>query len=358
MSELDNPETYSKFDPTNLLKNVQELPSQCEQAWEEIKKVVLPSYYVKVNKVIVLGMGGSAIGGDLVRALLQNQSKTPIFTVRDYDLPAFVDRDSLVIASSYSGNTEEALEAFSQAIAKKSKSVAITTGGKLADLATAHKIPLYKFDYKTEPRQALGFSFAAILGILNKIALIDIKDTNFRESILLAKALNSKIRPEIVTSQNQAKKLAEELRNKIVVILAGGHLKPVAQRFKTQLNENSKQMAFWEELPEACHNFIIGLEFPNKLFENVFALSLFSNFAHPRIKARQNIILEILDKNKILYEELRIESATSMLSDMLLFILLLDYTSYYLALLNKIDPRPIKNINYLKKKLEELPWQK
>jgi glucose/mannose-6-phosphate isomerase len=358
MSELDNPETYSKFDPTNLLENVQEFPLQCERAWEEVKKVVLPSYYVKVNKVIILGMGGSAIGGDLVRALLQDQAKVPIFVVRDYNLPAFVDKDSLVIASSYSGNTEETLEAFNQAIAKKSKLVAITTGGKLSDLAISYKIPIYQFDYKTEPRQALGFSFAAILGILNKIALIDIKDTDFRESILLAKALDSKIKPEIITSQNQAKKLAGELYNKFVVILGGGHLKPVAQRFKTQLNENAKQMAFWEELPEACHNFIVGLEVPNKFFENVFVLSLFSSFTHPRIRARQNIILEILDKNKISYEELRIESATTILSDMLLFILLLDYTSYYLALLNKIDPRPIKNINYLKKKLEELPWQK
>ena len=358
MSELDKPENFGKIDKENLLKNIQEFPDQCQQAWEEIKKIILPSYYLKVSKIVILGMGGSAIGGDLVKAVVERKSKIPIFTLRDYDLPGWVDKDSLVIGISYSGNTEETLEAFGQAIFKKAKLVALTTNGKLADLARSHKIPLYQFDYKTEPRQALGFLFSSLLGILNKIALIDLEDEEFKECILLLKGLGSKIKPEIPTAKNPAKNLAEELYNKIVIVTAADYLKPVALRFKTQLNENSKQMAFWEELPEACHNFIVGLQFPNKLKEVVFILSLLSKFEHPRVRTRQNIISEIFNKNKIPFKDLIIEPAPTVLSEMLSFVYLLDYTSFYLAILNKTDPRPISNINYLKKKLEETPWQK
>lgn len=358
MSELDKAENFSKIDQENLIKNIQEFPLQCAKAWEEIREVVLPSYYVKANKIVILGMGGSAIGGDLIKEFIEKKCSVPVIIVRDYDLPANVNRDSLVIAVSYSGNTEETIEALRQALSKKSKPIAITTGGKLADLAAEYKFPIYKFNYDTVPRHALGFLFTSVLGILNKLALIDVKKEEIKESISLFKGLSSKISPEVPTSQNQAKKLAEELYNKIVVVMAGGYLKPVARRFKDQLNENSKQMAFWEELPEACHNFIIGLQFPNKLPDNIFVLSLSSKYEHQRVRLRENVILDILNQKKIPFEELRLEPASSILSEILSFVLLLDYTSYYLAILNKVDPRPIENINYLKKKLEETPWQR
>lgn len=358
MIDLDKPEEYSKIDQTGLLKDIQELPLQCEQAFEEIKRVVLPSYYVKINKIVILGVGGSAIGGDFVRSIIEKESKIPVFIVRDYHLPGFVDKDSLVIGVSYSGNTEETLTAFGQAISKRAKLVAITSDGKLAKTALSYKIPLYQFDYKTQPRQALGFLFASILGILNKIGHIDIKEDEFKETILLLKALNSKIKPEIEAAKNQAKKLAKELYNKIVVVVAANYLKPVALRFKTQLNENSKQMAFQQELPEACHNFVVGLKAPTNLSESVFILFLSSKFDYPRNRIRQNILLEILDKNKIPSQQLTVEPAPSILSEMLSFTTMLDHTSFYLAILNQIDPQPVSNIDYLKKRLEEAPWQK
>lgn len=358
MDELDNHENISKIDQGNLLQSVSEFPIQCERAWSEIKKVVLPSYYISIEKIVVLGMGGSGIAADVVKEYLNDQNKTSMEVIRDYNIPAYADKDTLVIVSSYSGNTEETLSAFRQAISKKSKIVTITTNGKIAELSKSLNIPLYQFHYDTEPRQAFGFSFASILGILNKLALINIDDNEFKETITHLKKLQSLLKPDVPFASNQAKELAKHLHNKIVVILGGGILKPVARRFKTQLNENSKQVAFWEELPEACHNFIAGLEFPSKLSDNIFVLLLSSQYDHPRIKLRQNVILEILNQKGIPNEELIINTAPSKLSEVLSFIFLLDYASYYLAILNKIDPKTIFNIKYLKKKLEENPWPK
>lgn len=354
MSQLDKLEEIQKIDKQDLLQNIEEFHLQCERAWTEVKKLTLPSYYLGIKKIVITGMGGSAIGGDLVRNYILQKSSCPVFVLRDYDLPPFVDRDTLLIAVSYSGNTEETLSVVEQALSTRVKLIAISTDGELAKIATRRKFPLYQFDYPTEPRQALGFLFTALLGILNKVAVINIDEEKFREIIVLLKGLNSKINVGVPTSKNEAKKLALLLQNKIPIIFASGILKPVAFRFKTQLNENAKQLAFCEEIPEACHNFVIGLEHPINLSEHIFCLFLASKYDHPRNKIRQTIVQEILKNKKIAREELLVDPSPSPLAEMLSFILMLDYVSFYTAILNKADPRPVANIDYLKKRLKEI----
>lgn len=354
MNILDRFGEFKKIDNTNLLKNIEDFPFQCEQAWDEIKKIALPSYYLGAKKVVLAGMGGSAIGGNLVKSLVLKESKTPLFVLRDYILPNFVDRDTLMIAVSYSGNTEEVLALVSESLAKRVKLVGISTNGELEKIARSKKFPFYKFDYPSQPRQSLGFLFTALLGILNKIAVIDLKDEEFKQNILLTKALGSKIKKDVPFSKNQAKKIALQMHKKIPIILGAGYLKPIAFRFKTQLNENAKQVAFCEELPEACHNFIAGLDYPKSLSEYIFCLSLSSKYDHSRNKARIKILEEVLTKKKIPHDTLLIEPAPSPLVEMLSFIFLLDYASFYAAILNKTDPTTISNIDYLKKRLKEL----
>lgn len=357
MTILDSKSEYSKIDKTDLLKNVDELPLQLESAWNQVRKVVLPSYYTSTNKIIVSGMGGSAVSGDLAKTIVELKSKVPVFVLRNYNLPNFVDKDSLLIVLSYSGNTEETLEVLTQGINKKAKIIAITTGGKVAEIARSNKIPFYQFQYDTEPRQAFGYLFGALIGILNKVGFINIKDSEFKETVSYLRKLREMINPDVPITKNQAKSLAEILHNKIVVTMAG-FLSPIAFRFKAQLNENSKQMAFYEILPEACHNFIVGLNNPELVHEDVFILSLVSKYDHKRVVVRQNAIEEILSKNNIKHDELRLDFAQSPLSEMLSFVYLLDYASYYLAILNNTDPRPVKNIKYLKDKLAASPWHK
>ena len=358
MSILDQPEDFKKFDPTNLLKNVDELPLQLESAWNEVKKVVLPSYYTKARAIVILGIGGSAIAGYLTKSLIERKSKIPVFVYSDYDLPEWVDKDCLVIGNSYSGNTEEPLEAFKKAVSKRAKAISITTGGKFEELAKTNKFPVYLYKYDAEPRQALGYSLGAILGVLNKVGLINIPDAEFIGAVNALKEINKKINPDVLVSENQAKQIAESLQGKIIVTLSGANLASVAQRFKTQLNENSKQMAFYEILPEACHNFIVGLEHPDFIHQKAFVLILSSKYDHQRIAVRKRAIADILEKNNILHDELQMDIPQSELSEMLSFVYLLDYVSFYVAMLNNVDPRPIENIKYLKKKLEEAPWRK
>ena len=353
MSILDHLEEYEKIDPANLLKNVSELPEQLKAAWEEVKGVVLPSYYTRVQKVVVLGIGGSAIAGYLAKSYSDLTTNLPFLVFSDYRLPQWVDKDCLVLANSYSGDTEETLSALQEAIKRRCKIVAVTTGGKLAQIALSYKFPLYRYEYKSPPRQALGYSLGAILGILNKLALISLKERDLDESVHLLQHLNSKINPKVTTSQNQAKQLAEKLYDKIVIILSGELLNSVARRFKTQLNENSKQMAFFEILPESCHNFIVGLEFPAVIHQKTFLLILSSKYDHKRVMLRRRIVEEIFAKSEIEYEELQLDLAMTPLAEILSFVYLLDYTSFYLAILNKVDPERIDNIKYLKQKLSE-----
>jgi len=357
MNELDRSENYRRFDPGNFIEHFIDFPSQCEQAWQEIKRVVLPSYYLSLDKVVIVGMGGSAIGGEVLKGFVEERCQIPVEVIRDYSVPGYVDKNTLLIASTYSGNTEETLSACSQALSKKAKIIVISTDGKITQWAQSYKLPLYQFHYQTEPRQAFGFSFVSLLGIFDKLGFIDVKE-DYQKAILLLKNLQNQLKPEVPTTSNQAKQLAGELYNKMVIVFGAGHLRAVARRFKTQLNENAKQMAFWEELPEACHNFIVGLNWPKKLSEEVFLLLLDSKFVHPRIMLRYTVIQEIFAKANIPFRTIRMNPATDPLTELLSLIYLLDFVSYYLAILNKVDPREIENIRYLKQKLEEERWPK
>ena len=165
-TNLDDLQIYPQSDPDNMLARIKELPLQCRQAWQAAMEFSLPPDYSDVDKVVILGMGGSAIGGDLVKSLTEAESSVPVIVHRDYGLPAFVDDRTLVIASSYSGNTEETLSAFEPALKTGAKKLVMTTGGRLQAIAEENNIPVFKIDYKAQPRAALGFSFLPTLGCL------------------------------------------------------------------------------------------------------------------------------------------------------------------------------------------------
>lgn len=349
--DLDKANNFSKIDKDNMLGNIQDFPFQCEKAFEDMQKFALPTHFIKVKNVVILGMGGSAIGGDLAKSLAQSSCKIPIEIVRDYQLPRFVGSDSLVIGSSYSGETEETLAAFKQAGEKGAKLAVLSTGGKLASLGTKYKAPHYKIEYGSQPRAALGFSFIPIVCILQKIGILPIEKDEIKEAILLLKGYERKLRPEVPLHNNPAKQIAQRIYNNIVVIYGSSTLTNVARRWKTQMNENAKTAAFFETLPELCHNSVVGFDFPKKLKDQIFVVILQSKFDHPRNKLRQSILFSILQRKQISYESVYIQQATSVFSEMLLNISLGDYTSYYLAMLNNVDPTPIEIIKFLKERL-------
>ncbi len=351
MNILDDQKTYQKLDPEGMLQSIKDLPDQIEAIWNQSKDFVLPTHYINAKNIVILGMGGSAIGGSLTSAMANAKCKVPIYVHRDYDLPGFVDTNTLVIGVSYSGNTEETLSGFKLAAEKGAKLVAITTGGEISAICRKYNAPMLTIDYGAQPRAALGYLFGAVVGILNKLSFIELGANEISETAALMRQLEAKIHVGINANQNQAKQLAQRIYGKIPMILSAGTLSEVARRFKGQINENSKQTACYDLLPELNHNMIVGLQFPEKLGEKLFIVLLSSKFNHPRVKIREQVTLQLIQQNKIQYETIIFPEITTVFGEIMMTVYLTDYVSYYLAILNKVDPTPVENIKYLKDRL-------
>jgi len=352
MIDLDNPEVYKRLDPAGMRERIRELPQQCLKAWQQALSFKLPRSYSNIDRVVILGMGGSAIGGDLLNSLASLESKTPISVSRDYNLPQFVDSKTLAIASSYSGMTEETLSAFNQALATPAKKLVITTGGKLKAIAEQNKIPVLTIDYKAPPRAALAHSFVTLLGICQNLGVVSDKSNDVAEMAQVLRDLQTTIDENRPLQSNPAKQLATKLRSHLAVIYGAGFVSTAAQRWKTQINENSKAWAFYEILPELNHNATVGYEFPADFAERLFVVFLRSPRLNPRTLVRYKLTAEMLSNAKVSYEivDARGESA---LSQMMSLVYFGDWVSYYLALLNETDPSPVKIIDFLKKRLAE-----
>jgi glucose/mannose-6-phosphate isomerase len=347
---LDDPKVYQQCDPEGMLARIHEMPWQCRQAWQAATSFNLPPDYSDVDKVIILGMGGSAIGGDLVRSLAESEAMLPILVQRDYALPAFVDDRTLVIASSYSGNTEETLSAFEQALKTGSKKLAMTTGGRLKEIAEENNIPVFKIEYKAQPRAALGFSFLPTLGCLQKLGFMSDKSADVAETVSVLEKLSAKIDEKVPLSRNPAKQLAQRLYGCLSVIYGAGIAAEAAHRWKTQINENSKAWAFYEVFPELNHNATVGFPLPEELASRIRVVLLRSPSFNQRVKLRYEVTCELLERAGVPYEFIDSEGK-SLLSQMMSLVSFGDYVSYYLAILYRVDPSPVEVINYLKERL-------
>jgi glucose/mannose-6-phosphate isomerase len=352
MVNLDDMQVYKRLDPANMLEHLHGLPRQCRTAWHKAKDFNLPQNYATIDKVVVLGMGGSAIGGSLLRNFVSRLTKPIVFVTRDYDLPAFVDDRTLVIASSYSGNTEEMLSAFSQALKGKCKKLAMTTGGKLKALAEDAKVPVFLIDLVAQPRAALGYSFIPLIAFLQKLGFLNDKTAEVEAMTQGLERLLGELKETVPTSSNRAKQLAAKLQGKIAVIYGAGIISAVAHRWKTQINENSKAWAFYEIFSELNHNAIVGYQFPSELASKVYVVLLRCPSLHPRTLIRYQVTSELLEQKSISHEIIDSQGKGE-LSQMMSLIYLGDWVSYYLAILNEIDPTPVKAIDYLKKRLSE-----
>jgi glucose/mannose-6-phosphate isomerase len=350
--DLDNWTLFHEIDHDDMLSHIAGMPKQCHDALANVQSLELPARYRRVNKLVILGMGGSAIGGDLLRTLAEPECTLPIVINRDYTVPAFVNAETLVIASSYSGNTEETLAAFEDARKRGAALLAITTNGKLAQQAREWRVPLLSFNYKSQPRAALGYSLVSLIGILQKLGLIEDKTTDLEEAIAVMEALQGEIRETVPIAQNPAKQLAARLYGHLPIVYGAGYLAEVARRWKTQFNENAKAWSFFEQLPELNHNAVLGYQFPPDLAKKIVVVMLTSSLDHPRNRVRFQVTQEILTKQGVACEVVSARGE-SPLAQMLSAIHFGDYVSYYLALLYEVDPSPVPVINYLKERLTQ-----
>lgn len=340
---------FEKNDPSSMIKHIESFPDMCRDAWEVSKKFALPAYYIKAKKFVLLGMGGSGIAADIISDMLPS-TNVIVQVVHDYDVPGWVDEETIVVANSYSGDTEETLSALIEANNLRAKLIVITTGGKIQILANKYKVPCLIFDYKCPPRASFPYLFVLLLSVFVKLGQIDLTDSTFLKSIEYLESELQKFKAATGTSVNPAKSLALKFYEKIPVIYGSGYLKSVARRFKSQLNENSKNLAFYEILPELNHNAIEG-HLPHK--NNVIVAMLESNYDFARNIKRQNITSEILRNNKIQCERIKFVPCESQLAELLTSVLFGDFVSYYLAILNKVDPITNNSVTHLKSMLEK-----
>ena len=346
LDELD----LAGLDPDGMWERISELPQQCVDAWRLVESFQLPESYGQADNVVISGLGGSAIGADLARTLAQASSSVPIAVVREYILPEYVDDRTLVIASSYSGNTEETLAALDEAIARGAKCVGVGTGGRLQQRCHDAGIPFLRFDYKSAPRAALGYSLFCLAGVLYRAGLLPIAVGELQEAVQVMRAWQQEVAPGVPTADNAAKQLAIRIHGHIPVVYGAGTLSEVARRWKGQLNENSKSWGFFEVMPELNHNAVLGYENPGQLTDRMIVIMLRSQGDHPRVSVRFDVTAQILAQRHVPLETVWARG-DSPLEQMLSIIHFGDYVSLYLAFLYRSDPTVIGAINYLKESL-------
>lgn len=350
---LDDIRFQRSLDPAGMIDRINELPQQIRDAWQIVGDFTLPAAFAppdQFDEVLVLGMGGSAIGADLVAGLVAPTAQVPVWTHRGYDLPGWVDRETLVIASSYSGGTEETLSGWAEAQARGARCLAITTGGQLA--AAGNDAPLVTFEYDSQPRAALGYSLTLLLGALWKLRLLADPTAELETAVAGLEIAQGEWQPEVSFEENLAKRLAAWFFSGLPAIFGAEHLTAVARRWTTQVNENSKAWALWAEMPELNHNVVVGFEHPRGVAEATRVVHLLSPHYNERIVARFEITGQLLDEAGVSWLPVAAEGG-SRLAELLWTTYLGDFISYYLAVLYGVDPTPVEPIRRLKERLAE-----
>jgi len=348
MVNLDSLSVHRKYDPAGMLMHMKRFPEQCHSAWNKVMNYGLPSDYSQVNKVVILGMGGSAIGGEVVSSLVMAESNVPVVVQRDFDLPRFVDDRTLVIAVSYSGNTEETLTAFDQLMQTPAKKLVLTSGGKLGELAEQHSVFFSIIDYPAPPRATFPYMFASLVGIFAKLGLLSEKTADLGPAIAALKQTVDELDITVPLDKNRAKQLAVRLNGKIPIVYGAGLLSGVARRWKTQFNENSKVWSFYEIFPELVHNAINGYTYPGQARKHLMTLLLRAPLLPPRVRVQYEAVLRIMEDREVDHEVIDVLGDDN-LTQILGMILLGDFTSYYLSILNRADPTPVPVIDFIKK---------
>jgi glucose/mannose-6-phosphate isomerase len=352
MHTLDDPETYARLDPDGLRGRIGGLPEQCREAWRQAKHFHFPSDFGEVDNFLVLGMGGSAIAGDIVRSLAMRHSHKTVFVHRGYSLPPLAGEGTLVVACSYSGETEEVLSSFGQSLDGPSKKIVITTGGKLLALAQSWKLPAYVFEYQGEPRSALGHGLMPLLALAEAAHVLPDQSREVDEAIALMEALRQEIGDDVPLDKNAAKQLAVRLQGKLPVVYGAEVLTEAAHRWKTQLNENSKVWAFYEEISELNHNAVEGFGLPREVAEKAFVVFLYHHGLNQRNILRYNATRDALEAAGVASQHVEARGEGD-LARVLSAVYFGDWVSYYLAMLNGVRPSPMPAIDSIKRRLAE-----
>ncbi|MFP4111759.1 MAG: bifunctional phosphoglucose/phosphomannose isomerase [Candidatus Woesearchaeota archaeon] len=326
-----------EIDIQNYIKDLEDYPYHLLEAYDLARGVSIKG---KFDKIVVSGMGGSGISGDILKVFMEDQSPVPVFVNKSYDLPKYVNDKTLMFIISYSGNTEETIDVFKKAIKTGCEIAVITSGGKLKELAQMHQTKLVLIPGNHQPRASMGFLLVPILRILeNSGAISDMED--------VLKKIASNLKNEMY--KKKAEELAKNIQDKIPLIYTSDKLYCIALRWKTQFNENTKIHAFWNVFSEMNHNEIVGY---TKLLAKHHMIIISSDMDHPRIRKRFQLVKNLVKEKGVDVTEMSVVG-DNLLHQMLSAIYIGDWTSYFLSILYRIDPSPVDIIENLKKDLKK-----
>jgi glucose/mannose-6-phosphate isomerase len=352
MHLLDDINEIKKIDPDGMYDLIYQFPSQFEDALNTAQAPKLPDWNAsQIQNILLAGLGGSAIGGDLVRSYLAERLNIPFFVCRNYTLPHFVGESSLVFISSYSGNTEETVSAYDDAQRRKAKILTLSSGGKVQEKSLQNGITWVNIPKGFPPRAALGYSFVPVLVMLERLGLANGQRDQIKRTGEFLNSNRLKYRLESGVRENPAKRMALELHQRLPIIYAAtDHFDAVSTRWKGQICENAKMLAFNNVFPEFNHNELVGWKILSEYGDDLIVVILKDEDDHPRIKKRMKIVKGIIEKKKV--RVIEVESCgETLLSRIFSLIQLGDFVSLYLAILNRDDPRPVKVIDFLKNEL-------
>lgn len=345
MIDLTNLEEIKKLDPKDVFGSTGMLANQCKHVWETGGSITFPQNYRNVSNIVICGMGGSSFGGRIIPHLYKDSLSIPVSINDDYHLPAYVNDSTLVILTSYSGNTEESLSCGKEALQKNAKVVGLTSGGKLADFLKANNLPAIvfepKFNPSSQPRLAPGYIVFGTIRILSNIGLINTTDNEVSQAIT-----------ELEQSQQSvienARNTAQNIVGFIPVIFAAEFLKGNAHVFRNQINETAKSFSTFSQLPELNHHLMEGLKNPPD--KKLITLFIESNFYSDVLKKRIFLTKDVVGKNHTTALTYQAEGSTK-LSQVLNVLSFGGYVSFYLALLYNQDPSLVHWVDYFKEKL-------
>lgn len=351
MSVLLDPTTVAGVDGSGMARLVASWPDQIRDQRRVLERAPFPLEMTAPRLLAAGGLGGSAIGADLARGLVEDTLDIPFLVVRDYQWPAAVGAGSLCVVSSYSGNTEEALALYDEARERGATRAAVASGGELARRCEADGVPCARLPAGLPPRAALGYSLVSLLALLEALGCAGVGPAALDEAESVLAAGNRRLAPEVPEAENPAKRLALALRGKIVVVYtATRFLSGVGLRWKGQINENAKAPAFAATFPELNHNEVVGWEGLSELHSRFAVVCCRDPEDHPRVARRAELTRAQLEEDGVAVHEVWPEGR-GRLARLLSLVQLGDWTSLYLAVLAGVDPTPVERIESLKRAL-------
>ncbi len=346
MLDLNDTEKIKKLDPVDTVGTIEKLLDQCEAAWDQVNKLDVPKIE-NIKKVVFCGMGASGYGFYVLKSILGTEIQFPTEVIQDYYLPDYVDDNTLVVLTSYSGTTEEVLSCAEEAKAKKAKMIVLTKGGPLAEFAKDNNVPAYIFDGKLNsgnvPRLGTGYSILGLMGILNKTNVIDIEEEEITQAITRMKEKFADIKQQALTDH-------ELFINQIPIVFSAEHLSGNAQILRNQFNETSKTFSAFYLIPDLNHHLMEGLQFPTNAPLHFIVIDS-PNYSE-KIRKRVELTMQVVQKYKYPVHEFT-TSGQSLYDDFLEVLLYGSFLTLYLGLAYEQNPATNPDVDWFKNQLAE-----